>query len=510
MALIVITLPWRAQAGDGLGAVGRCVVSLRDLEGRVRTAIAQSGPGAVDSVTLGNCVDVDGYRWRVHTRDVEILGIAATGNERPITAGQFADGLRQAAYGVIGMSLVPQELKPNTKHDVRVFPEAIRDSRTLALLTPADYSIKAALMRWLIEHRRQTLRSASATFSSHEILSGRVFFVASEPELEFADDGSTGWTVRLRAPVELKPAQDLIVDNEIAGSIPPDPVITAFCDDVNRRANELATRPVFRDLRLAYTLVLTGALLRKESVDWNREFWLSELQLSPYPSPRTLPAHKPTTLRHITWGGGGYQYGGVQQVVTVWGGVILGWQLPSVPASGPHIDLPGASVGQMSSQNRQSSWLEVVRPNPVSALAVNDPRFTGSGTLGRVQPFADAARQLLTVHRSVAAPSSITATAFSTALPPKSMSAPTPTTFAQMAKPVSVLPSSFFSITPMSWVGSTRLLTDFSFRWNHFASQLSVPSWGGSWPGSWNLPTFPQSIPSGRAPCTFVAGRLSC
>jgi hypothetical protein len=84
------------------------------------------------------------------------------------------------------------------------------------------------------------------------------------------------------------------------------------------------------------------------------------------------------------------------------------------------------------------------------------------------------------------------------------------TAFSQMTKPVSALPSGFFSITPMTWAGSSRLLTDFSFRWNQFASRLPVPSWGSSLPTSWYSPAPSFPLPSGRAPCTFVAGRLSC
>jgi hypothetical protein len=437
-----------------------CVVSLQQLEGRLRTAIATMGPAAVDSVTLGNCADIVGYRWRKTTGDIELLGIAAADSEKPITAGQFADGLRLAVHEIVGMSLVPQQLRPDTMHEVRVFPDALRDSRTLSLLTPADYSIKASLVRWLVEHQRRALDAATAGSPSHEILSGRVFFVPTEPDLDFTEEGASAWIVWLRAPVALKPAQDLIISGEVAGSMQPDPLITTFCDDYNRRWNEFARQPVFRDLQRAYTLVLAGTLLRAETVAWNRKFWLEELALPPFPSPRVLPAHKPTTLRRISWEGAEYEYSGVQRMVTVWGGAILGWKLPSPMTFGARAIGAGAVAGQLIGENRLSSWQLLAQ-----SFAV--PMGLASAALGI--PLGSSSVQTAGVPIGVG----------------------------QASPHVSAITLAFPSTTPSIWGGRTGLPADFSFPGSRFP---------GLPPGGW----MPLIRPTVLRPCVSVGVRVSC
>jgi hypothetical protein len=331
-------------------------VSLRGLEHRVKAARVRNNRNAdADSIGLS---EILGYRWDAATGDMFVLGLPDTPSTA-IRIGQLVESFRHAAQLSIGMSLVPQDVgRPNSLHAVRAFPPEIRDTWTLEVMTLADYEIKKWAKDALAAHYRNAMKECTDSATSEgQVSTARVFFVPTLPRLE-RQMGDAGFTVWFRqVEVVLRPEQDLGVFDVAA--LPEDDPLVLFASDVTARFAEIKeVHPVFRRLHAVYQLFLLAKRLRSETVSWDSNFWLSEHQATPHPTPTVLPGYSPSKVARSCWGGK-YEYSGRRVERHVWGGVLISYgQGSSALAEEPSALSSefAASIGRSSTAGSPSGW----------------------------------------------------------------------------------------------------------------------------------------------------------
>ena len=305
------------------------VVSLNDLERDTRAAVAR-GDRQVDAAALASLTDILGYRWIAARRDIELLGVSES-SAPAIRRGVFGSAMRFADFPAIGMTLVPHDFsRGDSPHMVKVFPTDLMDSWLVEPLVAADYQVKKLAVAALADYHRAAIRTcAGVTDSSKEIATGRVIFLPAPPvlDLERGADGDVTVWIR-RAGVVLTPERDLaLADGSVRSALAPDPGLTAFVSQFNERFATYETKyPVFRQLEVAYKLVLLTKLLRveEERLGWDASYWLSEYPLSKRPTPRELAGVGRQTVQHTCWGTP-YEYSAARVERQIWGGVIIAY-----------------------------------------------------------------------------------------------------------------------------------------------------------------------------------------
>ncbi len=309
--------------GDASASFPYYMVSLREVERSVKSVLARGG--LVDEpLALGRLTDIWGYR--MDDKGVHLIG--AIGEGTPILIEQVAAAFRISHHEAIGMSLVPENpAQPASPQKVVVFPPELEDTRLIAPLIVRDYQVKNEIFQVLnARYQNEIKRCSESRAASREVTLARVVFLPDEPvlELERDDKGLTVW-IR-KADVVLTPEHDLLAaSGQLAGSLPPDPALSGFTKDFNRR---FPASPLDYEVQNIFKLFLVAQLLHAEQLPDDLRFWLAEYPLPRYPTPRELPGFAPKTFARTCYGRpyAPTEYQGVRRERQLWGGVIIAYR----------------------------------------------------------------------------------------------------------------------------------------------------------------------------------------
>lgn len=306
-------------------------ISLRQLEGQVK--LASSSPPLPLGIT-----EVRGFEWDSQKKELWIVGDFDP-SAPSILVDHFVGALRATqTQQDPGMTLLPRNLTdPESPHKVVVFPEnlGIEDSRYIAALIDADYLIKAMAVSAVdtafnfddvvSRYHRAIKRCSSPGVSSNGVIHARVWFVPAKPVLraEHSNDVHRIWIDKADVILE---SEDVFLhpDGSTVNRSAYSPV-REFAREFTARFEEVKRLRVFWELQNMFKLGLLAELLHRLGLPPNRNFWLSEYLLKPYPTPRELSGFKPKTIRHNCWGGT-YEYSATKTVIQIWGGVLIAYK----------------------------------------------------------------------------------------------------------------------------------------------------------------------------------------